>query len=86
MLINLGEHCFSLSDGKKKVKMPESTTSIDYVMEKASGPHFSGLRLSPSSTATTSSPRASVSTPFSATFADSDLPKQPFVIGNFSKP
>ncbi|KAG2241993.1 hypothetical protein Bca52824_096166 [Brassica carinata] len=25
--------------------MPEDSTSIDYVMEKASGPHFSGLRL-----------------------------------------
>ncbi|XP_020980795.1 uridine/cytidine kinase UKL1, chloroplastic isoform X1 [Arachis duranensis] len=25
--------------------MPEETTSIDYVMEAASGPHFSGLRL-----------------------------------------
>ena len=66
--------------------MPEEPTSIDYVMEKASGPHFSGLRLdgllSPSSS---SSPRApgSVSTASSSSFADSTAPNQPFVIGNF---
>ncbi|GAB4847961.1 Uridine kinase-like protein 1, chloroplastic [Ancistrocladus abbreviatus] len=64
--------------------MPEETTSIDYVMEKASGPHFSGLRLdgllSPSST---SSPRASSSAAAAASFAiaDANAPKQPFVIG-----
>ncbi|KAL8139956.1 hypothetical protein V2J09_005977 [Rumex salicifolius] len=56
--------------------MPESETSIDYVMEKASGPHFSGLRLdgllSPSS-----SPRASSS----SVAANTTLPRQPFVIG-----
>lgn len=62
--------------------MPEATTAIDYVMEKASGPHFSGLRLSPS---TTSSPRASASgsPPSASFFVDSDLPNQPFVIGKF---
>ncbi|KAG8366781.1 hypothetical protein BUALT_Bualt16G0003400 [Buddleja alternifolia] len=55
--------------------MPEGKTkAIDYVMEAATGPHFSGLRidalLSP-----TSSPR-----PSSAT-ADSAAHNQPFVIG-----
>nr|KJB33964.1 hypothetical protein B456_006G041100 [Gossypium raimondii] len=49
--------------------MPEETNSIDYIMEKASGPHFSGLR-SPTA--------ASVS---SSAFADANAPRQPFVIG-----
>ncbi|KAE8694406.1 Uridine kinase-like protein 1 [Hibiscus syriacus] len=48
--------------------MPEETTSIDYVMEKASGPHFSGLR----------SPTAAAA---SSAFSDSNAPHQPFVIG-----
>ncbi|GLU11461.1 hypothetical protein SLE2022_282020 [Rubroshorea leprosula] len=48
--------------------MPEETTPIDYVMEKASGPHFSGLR----SPTATSAPAA---------FADANAPRQPFVIG-----
>ncbi|GKV52519.1 hypothetical protein SLEP1_g59097 [Rubroshorea leprosula] len=50
--------------------MPEETTPIDYVMEKASGPHFSGLR----------SPTAN-SAP--AAFADANAPRQPFVIDAF---
>ncbi|KAL4336128.1 hypothetical protein GQ457_07G000560 [Hibiscus cannabinus] len=48
--------------------MPGETTSIDYVMEKASGPHFSGLR----------SPTAAAC---SSAFADGNAPRQPFVIG-----
>ncbi|KAJ6965508.1 hypothetical protein NC652_003400 [Populus alba x Populus x berolinensis] len=64
--------------------MPEETISIDYVMEKASGPHFSGLRLDgllsspPSSTASPSHCSASAS---SSALSDSNAPKQPFVIG-----
>ncbi|OMO85322.1 hypothetical protein CCACVL1_10266 [Corchorus capsularis] len=50
--------------------MPEETTSIDYVMEKASGPHFSGLRNPNADSASSSS------------FADGNAPHQPFVIGN----
>jgi uridine kinase len=66
--------------------MPEETNSIDYVMEKASGPHFSGLRLDgllsspPSSTASPSHCSASAS---SSALSDSNAPKQPFVIGKF---
>ncbi|KHN10811.1 Uridine kinase-like protein 2, chloroplastic [Glycine soja] len=52
--------------------MPEETTSIDYVMEAASGPHFSGLRLASATVAS--------STPDSTLTLDS-LPNQPFVIG-----
>lgn len=57
--------------------MPEATTSIDYVMEKASGPHFSGLRID----GPTSSPPASSAT--APSVADVNAPKQPFVIGNW---
>ncbi|KAH1091827.1 hypothetical protein J1N35_019084 [Gossypium stocksii] len=49
--------------------MPEETNSIDYIMEKASGPHFSGLR----------SPTAASAS--SSAFADANAPRQPFVIG-----
>ncbi|GAB2278513.1 hypothetical protein Dimus_013192 [Dionaea muscipula] len=73
--------------------MPEATTSIDYVMEKASGPHFSGLRLdgllsstiTTTTTSATSSPRhPSSSSPLpSTTLSDSNASHQPFVIGNF---
>ncbi|KAA3479517.1 uridine kinase-like protein 1, chloroplastic isoform X1 [Gossypium australe] len=51
--------------------MPKEKTSIDYVMEKASGPHFSGLR-SPTATAT------------STAFSDANSPRQPFVIAVFA--
>ncbi|XP_062151617.1 uridine/cytidine kinase UKL1, chloroplastic isoform X3 [Alnus glutinosa] len=68
--------------------MPGETTSIDYVMEAASGPHFSGLRLdgllsSPPASATSSPAHRSSSSAsaFSALAADSNPPKQPFVIG-----
>ncbi|XP_073135154.1 uridine/cytidine kinase UKL1, chloroplastic [Henckelia pumila] len=54
--------------------MTEGTKSIDYVMEASSGPHFSGLRLSPAASPPTSA------TPDSRT-ADSTPHKQPFVIG-----
>ncbi|XP_015893752.2 uridine/cytidine kinase UKL1, chloroplastic isoform X3 [Ziziphus jujuba] len=66
--------------------MPEETTTIDYVMEAASGPHFSGLRLdglrlsSPPSSSTSSPAHRSSSSNFSA-ITDSNAPKQPFVIG-----
>ncbi|KAG8481731.1 hypothetical protein CXB51_026636 [Gossypium anomalum] len=50
--------------------MPKEKTSIDYVMEKASGPHFSGLR-SPTATATSTS----------TAFSDANAPRQPFVVG-----
>ncbi|KAH6813777.1 uridine kinase/uracil phosphoribosyltransferase 1 [Perilla frutescens var. frutescens] len=68
--------------------MPETTTAIDYVMEAASGPHFSGLRLDSLRSAATSlpSPRSSGPapvTPTSSAFSavDSIALKQPFVIG-----
>ncbi|KAH0984572.1 hypothetical protein GBA52_011749 [Prunus armeniaca] len=60
--------------------MPEETTTIDYVMEAASGPHFSGLRLDG---LLSSPPSASSSSPASAASnrADPNATKQPFVIG-----
>ncbi|KAL8139962.1 hypothetical protein V2J09_005983 [Rumex salicifolius] len=58
--------------------MPEPETSIDYVMEKASGPHFSGLRLDGLSSPRSPAAAASAS---SSVVADPDLPRQPFVIG-----
>ncbi|KAK6912992.1 hypothetical protein RJ641_022593 [Dillenia turbinata] len=66
--------------------MPEETTAIDYVMEKASGPHFSGLRLDGLLSSAASSPRHSSSTPTvsfssSAALIDANSPRQPFVIG-----
>ncbi|XP_074296507.1 uridine/cytidine kinase UKL1, chloroplastic-like [Silene latifolia] len=67
--------------------MPESTTSIDYVMEKASGPHFSGLRndghLSSPTASSSPRPSSATSTPFSSSFTPPDpkFPKHPFVIG-----
>ncbi|GKD86126.1 uridine kinase-like protein 1, chloroplastic, partial [Tanacetum coccineum] len=48
--------------------MPEQTTSIDYVMEAASGPHFSGLHLDDRFLSSSSALAA-------------DSIKQPFVIG-----
>ncbi|KAG6741610.1 hypothetical protein POTOM_054884 [Populus tomentosa] len=60
--------------------MPEETNSIDYVMEKASGPHFSGLRLDGLLSSPPSSSTASPSHR-SASASDSNAPKQPFVIG-----
>ncbi|KAG8384961.1 hypothetical protein BUALT_Bualt04G0172600 [Buddleja alternifolia] len=64
----------------------EETTSIDYVMEAASGPHFSGLRIDSllSASSPSPSPRASSAvTPISSSspVADSAADKQPFVIG-----
>lgn len=71
--------------------MPEDSTSIDYVMEKASGPHFSGLRLdgllSSPSKSSNSSPshfRSGVSS--SLDIADPAAHNQPFVIGDFDSP
>lgn len=68
--------------------VPEESTAIDYVMEAASGAHFSGLRVDGLLTSSSSSPRASPAptpTHFSTpTPLDSTAPKQPFVIGNFS--
>ncbi|KAL8049224.1 hypothetical protein ABFX02_06G007800 [Erythranthe guttata] len=65
--------------------MPEETTAIDYVMEAASGPHFSGLRLDGFMSATSSSPRASAAASptsfFHPVVSDSTALKQPFVIG-----
>ncbi|XP_023879505.1 uridine/cytidine kinase UKL1, chloroplastic [Quercus suber] len=70
--------------------MPEETTSIDYVMEAASGPHFSGLRLdglrsSPPSSSTSSPAAHRSPVPASAfstsALTDSNAPRQPFVIG-----
>ncbi|OVA17524.1 Uridine kinase [Macleaya cordata] len=58
--------------------MPEEKTTMDYVMEAASGAHFSGLRLDGlrSSTSQTSPPSSSSS----ATLIENNAPKQPFVI------
>lgn len=68
--------------------VPEETTAIDYVMEAASGAHFSGLRFDGLLTSGSASPRASPThtpTHFSTTTPlDSTTPKQPFVIGNSS--
>ncbi|KAL6143124.1 hypothetical protein ACLB2K_053820 [Fragaria x ananassa] len=62
--------------------MPEeSKTTVDYRMERASGPHFSGLRLDgllSSSPPPSSSPASAAD---SSNLADSAAPKQPFVIG-----
>nr|DAD34280.1 TPA_asm: hypothetical protein HUJ06_004920 [Nelumbo nucifera] len=57
--------------------MPEGATTMDYVMEAASGAHFSGLRLD----GLLSSPSSPRSTSSSATLAENNFPKQPFVIG-----
>lgn len=67
---------------REKGAMPEETTSIDYVMEAASGPHFSGLRLDGRLPSSSSSPKTSSPAPDSTLGSDS-LPKQPFVIGLF---
>ncbi|XP_073286352.1 uridine/cytidine kinase UKL1, chloroplastic isoform X1 [Primulina huaijiensis] len=60
-------------------KMAEDSKSIDYVMEAASGPHFSGLRISPAASPP-SLPSSTYATPDSHS-ADSTPHKQPFVIG-----
>ncbi|XP_059669983.1 uridine/cytidine kinase UKL1, chloroplastic isoform X2 [Cornus florida] len=62
--------------------MQEETSSIDYAMEAASGPHFSGLRLD-KLRSTSSVPRSSSvpTTPSSALSDSSNVPKEPFVIG-----
>lgn len=66
--------------------MPEEATAIDYMMEAASGPHFSGLRLeglrssSPSCTSSPSAAAFAAATSLSAALFDSAA-KQPFVIG-----
>ncbi|KAG9141973.1 hypothetical protein Leryth_009318 [Lithospermum erythrorhizon] len=52
--------------------MPEDSTAIDYVMEKSTGPHFSGLRMD--NLLSSSSPTLSLS-------PTSPSHKQPFVIG-----
>lgn len=61
--------------------------AIDYVMEKASGPHFSGLHLDgllSAASASSPSPRAPPTlTPSSSFTLPPDSLKQPFVIGNF---
>ncbi|PRQ54240.1 putative transferase [Rosa chinensis] len=66
----------------------ETKTTVDYRMERASGPHFSGLRLdgllssSPNSSPFSASPlslRSSAAD--SSNLADSNAAKQPFVIG-----
>ncbi|KAG7036739.1 Uridine kinase-like protein 2, chloroplastic [Cucurbita argyrosperma subsp. argyrosperma] len=65
--------------------MSEETIPIDYVMEAASGPHFSGLRLDgrlsspPSSSTSSPAHRYPASSSFAQ--ADANTPKQPFVIG-----
>ncbi|RID60045.1 hypothetical protein BRARA_F03227, partial [Brassica rapa] len=66
--------------------MPEDSTSIDYVMEKASGPHFSGLRLdgllsSPSKSANSSPSPFRSGVPSFSQISDPAAPNQPFVIG-----
>ncbi|CAN1321683.1 Uridine/cytidine kinase UKL1, chloroplastic [Linum perenne] len=62
--------------------MPEETDSIDYAMEKASGPHFSGLLLSSPPASSTSSPaHRSSPTNDGSVFSDANAPREPFVIG-----
>jgi uridine kinase len=71
--------------------MPEDSSSLDYAMEKASGPHFSGLRFdgllssSPPNSSVVSSLRSAVSSS-SPSSSDPEAPKQPFIIGDFSNP
>lgn len=76
---------------RQRAAMPEETTSIDYVMEAASGPHFSGLRLDgllsspPASSSSSPADRSmgsAAASAFSPLATDSNAPKQPFVIGN----
>jgi hypothetical protein len=62
---------------KHKKAMPEETTSIDYAMEAASGPHFSGLRLD--ARLSSSSPTSSLAP--NSTLTSDSLLNQPFVIG-----
>ncbi|CAN6857524.1 hypothetical protein Bca4012_052366 [Brassica carinata] len=66
--------------------MPEDSSSIDYVMEKASGPHFSGLRLdgllsSPSKSSISSPSHFRSAVPPFSLISDPAAPNQPFVIG-----
>ncbi|KAK4483220.1 hypothetical protein RD792_010402 [Penstemon davidsonii] len=63
--------------------MPDQTKAIDYVMEAASGPHFSGLRLDGLLSATSSPRSSSAFTPnfASSPVGDASSNKQPFVIG-----
>jgi len=68
---------------KKKQKMPKESFSIDYVMEKASGPHFSGLRLEGLLSPTAASPRAPATPHSASSILDTNASNQPFVIGNF---
>jgi len=57
--------------------MPDETSSIDYAMEAASGPHFSGLRLDGGRLS--SSPKSSLS--INSILTKDSLLNQPFVIG-----
>ncbi|MBA0848138.1 hypothetical protein Goshw_028351, partial [Gossypium schwendimanii] len=52
--------------------MSEGSISIEYAMEKASGPHFSGFR-TPTATSVSST-----------NFSDANVPRQPFVIAGVS--
>ncbi|PIN09795.1 Armadillo/beta-Catenin/plakoglobin [Handroanthus impetiginosus] len=66
--------------------MMGETMGIDYGMEAASGPHFSGLRLDGllSASSASASPRASSAVDAASSFSaisDSAIHKQPFVIG-----
>lgn len=63
--------------------MPEETKSVDYAMEAASGPHFSGLRLDVLRSSPSSSPRSNPVQAISS--STTSLPtSQPFIIGIFS--
>lgn len=65
--------------------MPEdsSAVGIDYVMEKASELHFSGLRFDSLRSSPSSSPRASstATAPSVSMLSADSTTKQPFVIG-----
>lgn len=72
--------------------MKEEAKSIDEVMEAASGPHFSGLRIDGLLSSPSASPRAAAAAAAAAAavsasyFAQSDSGssiRQPFVIGEF---
>ena len=65
------KHCSE----RERETMPEEIRRIDIVIEAASGPHFSGLRHD----GLASSSRRSSAPP---TLTESNVPKQPFVIGN----
>lgn len=59
----------------------EDASTIDFAMEAASGPHFSGLRLEGLLSSPSASPRAAAAASNSLPDSGASV-RQPFVIGN----